>query len=234
MLKVKDLEVSYGQINALKGISLEVNEGTLVTLIGANGAGKSTLLKTISGLLRPKSGAIAYKGQDITKTASDKIVQLGCVQVPEGRRIFAGLSVYENLLLGAYSRKDKAAIKEEIEKIFSDFEILKKRRHQDASTLSGGEQQMLAISRAFLAKPQLLLLDEPSMGLAPLVVKQVFELIEYINKQGITVLLIEQNARKALEISDYAYILEGGVIKLEGSSTAISGMDLVKKMYLGN
>lgn len=232
MLKIRDLEVAYGQINALKGISLDVPKGSTVTLIGANGAGKSTLLKTISGLLRPKAGTIEYEGQDITKVKSDKIVQMGCVHVPEGRRIFSGMSVYDNLLLGAYSRKDRENIKPEIEKIFSDFSILEERRDQDANNLSGGEQQMLAISRAFLSKPKLLLLDEPSMGLAPLVVKQIFDLIESIKEQGITVLLIEQNARKALEISDYAYIIESGEIKFDGPSVEISKMDIVKDMYL--
>lgn len=234
MLTIENLEVSYGQIKALKGISLHVEAGSIVTLVGANGAGKSTLLKTISGLLKVQSGSIIYQGELLNKMDSDTIVKKGCVQVPEGRRIFAGMTVYENLLLGAYTRSDKANIKQEIDQIFQRFSILKQRSNQDANTLSGGEQQMLAISRALLSKPKLLLLDEPSMGLAPLVVKQIFEMIQELNKQGITILLVEQNAKKALEISDYAYIIESGVIKLEGKSREIGKLEKVKDMYLGS
>lgn len=233
MLKINNLSVNYGAIKALKDVSLHVEEGQIVTLIGANGAGKSTLLKTISGLLKPVSGEVLFLGESLKQTPPQKIVSKGVVHVPEGRRIFSGMSVEENLLLGAYTRKDKSKLAGELEKIYEKFNILKERRNQEASTLSGGEQQMLAISRALLSNPTLLLLDEPSMGLAPLIVQQIFELIESINRDGMTILLIEQNAHKALEIADYAYIIEGGIIKMEGSSETIRSSEKVREIYLG-
>lgn len=233
MLKINNLSVNYGAIKALKDVSLHVEQGQIVTLIGANGAGKSTLLKTISGLLKPVEGDIVFLGESLTQEFPQNIVTKGVVHVPEGRRIFSGMTVEENLLLGAYTRKNKSTLDQELEKVYDKFEILKERKNQDASTLSGGEQQMLAISRALLSNPSLLLLDEPSMGLAPLIVKQIFELIETINADGMTILLIEQNAHKALEIADYAYIIEGGMIKMEGTSEAIRTSDKVRDIYLG-
>lgn len=233
MLKINNLSVNYGAIKALKDVSLHVEQGQIVTLIGANGAGKSTLLKTISGLLKPVEGDIVFLGESLTQELPQNIVTKGVVHVPEGRRIFSGMTVEENLLLGAYTRKNKSTLDQELEKVYDKFEILKERKNQDASTLSGGEQQMLAISRALLSNPSLLLLDEPSMGLAPLIVKQIFELIETINADGMTILLIEQNAHKALEIADYAYIIEGGMIKMEGTSETIRTSDKVRDIYLG-
>jgi branched-chain amino acid transport system ATP-binding protein len=233
MLKIDNLHVHYGVIHALKGVSLEVNEGEIVTLIGANGAGKSTLLKTISNLLSASSGTIMYLGQNTKAMASKLLPAHGLVQVPEGRKIFAGLSVKENLLMGAYLRKDKAGIKDDLEKIYSRFPILKKRLNQDASTLSGGEQQMLAMSRALMARPKLLLLDEPSMGLAPLLVKEIFRLIEEIHAQGTTILLVEQNANQALKIAHKAYVLETGSIVLSGSGQELLSSEDVKRIYLG-
>lgn len=233
MLKVKNLSVKYGAIHALKDVSLEVTEGNIITLIGANGAGKSTLLKTISGLLKPAGGSIEFKDEKIDGLKAQNIVKKGVIHVPEGRRIFAGMSVEENLRLGAFLRKDKSTLNEEIENIYKRFEILGVRRTQNADTLSGGEQQMLAISRALLSKPKLLLLDEPSMGLAPLIVKQIFEIIQETNREGMTILLIEQNAHKALEIADYAYIIEGGRIKMEGPASEVKESDRVKEIYLG-
>jgi branched-chain amino acid transport system ATP-binding protein len=233
MLKIDNLHVHYGVIHALKGVSLEVNEGEIVTLIGSNGAGKSTLLKTISNLLSASSGSIMYLGQNTKTMASKLLPAQGLVQVPEGRKIFSGLSVKENLLMGAYLRKDKAGIKEDLEKIYHRFPILKKRLNQDASTLSGGEQQMLAMSRALMARPKLLLLDEPSMGLAPLLVKEIFRLIQEIHAQGTTILLVEQNANQALKIAHKAYVLETGSIVLSGSGEELLSSEDVKRIYLG-
>lgn len=233
MLKVNHLNVKYGAIHALKDVTLEVTEGKIVTLVGANGAGKSTLLKTISGLLKPADGEIYFKDEKINGMKAQNIVKKGVIHVPEGRRIFAGMSVEENLRLGAFLRKDKSNLNKEIEDIYRRFEILGVRRDQNADTLSGGEQQMLAISRALLSKPKLLLLDEPSMGLAPLIVQQIFEIIEEINQEGMTILLIEQNAHKALEIADYAYIIEGGRIKMEGPAQEVRESERVKEIYLG-
>lgn len=214
MLKVNDINVFYGSIQALKGISLEVKEGEIVTLIGANGAGKSTLLKTLSGLLKPKSGTIDYLGEPISAKAPQSIVKAGISHVPEGRRVFSNMSVEENLELGAYTRKDSSGIRKDMEKVYELFPRLLERRKQLSGTLSGGEQQMLAMGRAIMAKPKLLLLDEPSMGLAPLMVKQIFSIIEQINKDGTTVLLVEQNANMALSIANRAYVIETGRIEI--------------------
>lgn len=225
--------MKYGAIHALKDVSIEVTDGKIITLIGANGAGKSTLLKTISGLLKPSDGEIVFEGEAISGEKPQKIVKKGVIHVPEGRRIFAGMSVEENLKLGAFTRKDKSSLQEDLDNIYKRFEILGVRKHQNADTLSGGEQQMLALSRALLSQPKLLLLDEPSMGLAPLIVKQIFEIIQETNREGMTILLIEQNAHKALEIADYAYIIEGGSIKMEGPASEIKESDRVKEIYLG-
>lgn len=233
MLKVKNLNVHYGVIHALKDVSIEVEEGQIVSLIGANGAGKTTLLRTISALIKPTSGAITYLDKDIVSVSAQVLPTQGLVQVPEGRRIFTGLSVYENLLMGAYLRKDKDGIKEDLEKIYKRFEILYERRNQDASTLSGGEQQMLAMSRALMARPKLLLLDEPSMGLAPILVKEIFNIIKEINAQGTTVLLVEQNAMQALKIAHKAYVLETGNIVLSGTGQELLASEEVQKVYLG-
>ncbi|HPF21210.1 MAG: ABC transporter ATP-binding protein [Smithella sp.] len=233
MLKVNDIDVYYGAIHALKKLSLEVEQGTIVTLIGANGAGKTTTLKTISGILRPKSGTITYKGSEITKVAPEKIVSLGISQVPEGRRIFPTMSVLENLEMGAYLRKDKKEIGKDMENVFVRFPRLLERRKQMAGTLSGGEQQMLAIGRALMAKPELLLMDEPSMGLAPLLVKEIFEIIKDINSRGTTILLVEQNANMALSVADKAYVIETGEIVLQGSAEQLMKSEDVKKAYLG-
>jgi branched-chain amino acid transport system ATP-binding protein len=233
MLKVSDLNVYYGVIHALKNVSIEVQEGQIVSLIGANGAGKTTLLRTISGLIKASSGQISYEQQEISALSPDLLPTKGLVHVPEGRRVFSGLSVYENLLMGAYLRKDKEAIKTDLEKIYQRFEILERRKHQDASTLSGGEQQMLAISRALMAKPRLLLMDEPSMGLAPLLVREIFNIIQEINEQGTTILLVEQNAFQALKIADRAYVLETGNIVLSGSGQELLNSSEVQKVYLG-
>ncbi|VFU13161.1 leucine/isoleucine/valine transporter subunit; ATP-binding component of ABC superfamily [anaerobic digester metagenome] len=233
MLAVKDIDVYYGAIHALKKISINVEQGSIVTLIGANGAGKSTTLKTISGLSRPKSGSITFKGEDITRVIPERIVDRGISQVPEGRRIFAAMSVMENLEMGAYLRKNKADINEDIEMVFTRFPRLKERRKQTAGTLSSGEQQMLAIGRALMARPELLLMDEPSMGLAPLLVKEIFKIIKDINSQGTTILLVEQNAKIALSIADYAYVIETGEIVLQGSARELMHSEEVKKAYLG-
>lgn len=233
MLKVNNIDVFYGNIHALKDVSLEVNEGEIVTLIGANGAGKSTLLKTISGLLKPKHGTILYHSQQIGGKAAQTIVKNGISHVPEGRRVFANMSVEENLELGAYLRRDKGGIKKDLEHVFELFPILKERRKQMSGTLSGGEQQMLAMGRALMAKPKLLLLDEPSMGLAPLIVKQIFEIIQMVNKEGTTVLLVEQNAHMALSIADRAYVLETGKIVLSGTAKELQESEEVKAAYLG-
>lgn len=233
MLKVENLVVSYGMIEAIKGISFEVNDGEIVTLIGANGAGKTTTMHTISGLLKPASGAILLNGKDITKVPSHQIVSMGLAQVPERRRVFALETVEENLELGAYSRKDKAAIAADMEAVFEKFPRLKERRKQLAGTLSGGEQQMLAMGRALMAKPRIMLMDEPSMGLSPLLVHEIFRIIEEINKQGTTVLLVEQNAKMALGIADRAYVLETGKITLEGTGEQLANDERVRKAYLG-
>ncbi len=233
LLKVEDLNVYYGMIQALKGISFHVNRGEIVSLIGANGAGKTTTLHTITGLLHPKQGKVFYKGEDITHIPAHKIVYMGMVHVPEGRRIFQNLTVYDNLLLGAYSRKDKAEIKANMELVFTQFPRLAERRTQLAGTLSGGEQQMLAMGRALLSSPELIVLDEPSMGLSPLLVGEVFEIIKTFREAGKTVLLVEQNAKKAMAISDRAYVLENGVITMEGDAKELAADDRVRKAYLG-
>jgi branched-chain amino acid transport system ATP-binding protein len=233
VLEVKEIEVYYGAIHALKKLSLEVEQGTIVTLIGANGAGKTTTLKTISGILRPKSGSITYKGKELTKVPPEKIVSLGICQVPEGRRVFHTMTVVENLEMGAYLRRDKKEILLDMENVYTRFPRLKERRKQLAGTLSGGEQQMLAIGRALMAKPELLLMDEPSMGLAPLLVKEIFEIIKDINSRGTTILLVEQNANMALSIADKAYVIETGEIVLQGSAEQLMKSEEVKKAYLG-
>lgn len=233
MLEVKDLHVHYGVIEALKGVSLNVEQGKIVSLIGTNGAGKTTMLHSISGIVKKSSGTITFLDEDITKAKPKNIVEQGLVQVPEGRRIFTGLTVYENLMMGAFLRKDKDGIQKDLQRCYELFPILKERTSQDASTLSGGEQQMLAMARALMAQPKLLLLDEPSMGLAPILVKEIFSIIEEINKNGTTILLIEQNAKMALSIADKAYVLETGNIVLEGSGKELLNSPDVQKAYLG-
>ena len=233
MLEVKDLEVYYGAIHAVKGISLRVEDGQIVTLIGSNGAGKSTTLHTISGLIKPRSGNILFDGTDITGTPAHKIVASGLVQVPEGRHVFANMSVMENLDMGAYLRKDKVGIEKDKKKVFELFPRLFERKNQLSGTLSGGEQQMLAMGRALMERPRVLLLDEPSMGLAPLLVKEIFSIIKTINEEGTTVLLVEQNANMALSIADYAYVLETGRITLSGPAADLSASEAVRKAYLG-
>ncbi|MFV0480331.1 MAG: ABC transporter ATP-binding protein [Anaerorhabdus sp.] len=233
MLKVNNLKVSYGAIEAVKGISFEVQEGEIVSLIGANGAGKTTTLHTISGLLKASGGEIELDGQLIVKTQADKLVKMGLVQVPEGRRVFAEQTVEENLQLGAYVRKDKAQINQDLKKIYERFPRLYERRKQVAGTLSGGEQQMLAMGRALMTNPKVLLLDEPSMGLAPLLIKEIFKIIEEINQQGVTILLVEQNAKMALSISDRAYVLETGKIVTSGAGEELIHSEEIKKAYLG-
>lgn len=233
LLEIKDLEVYYGVICALKGISFEVNEGEIVTLIGANGAGKTTTMQSVVGLIPKKNGSVYFEGNDITKTPCHKIVKLGMSQVPEGRHVFQELTVYENLLLGGYLAKEQKQIKTDIEKIYSRFPRLFERKNQIAGTLSGGEQQMLAIGRALMCKPKLLMLDEPSMGLSPLLVDEVFDIIKTINKEGTTILLVEQNAGKSLAISDRAYVLENGAISLSGTGKELMASEEVKKAYLG-
>lgn len=233
MLKVNGIDVFYGNIHALKGVSLEINEGEIVTLIGANGAGKSTLLKTLSGLLKPKSGTIEYMGSSISGKAPQSIVKAGISQVPEGRRVFANMSVEENLELGAYLRKDSKEIRKDIQSIYELFPRLEERRKQLSGTLSGGEQQMLAMGRAIMAKPKLLLLDEPSMGLAPLMVKTIFQIIEKINQNGTTILLVEQNANMALSVADRAYVIETGRVEISGTAAELQASEEIKKAYLG-
>jgi branched-chain amino acid transport system ATP-binding protein len=233
VLKVDNLCVSYGGIEALKGISLEVPEGKIVTLIGANGAGKSTTLRSIMGLVKPKSGSITYKGKNLLTVKTKDMVKDGITLVPEGRRIFPNLTVLENLKIGAFSRKDNKSIKEDMEWVFTLFPRLKERTWQLAGTLSGGEQQMLAVGRALMSRPKLLMMDEPSLGLAPLIVKEIFSIIEEIHKQGVTILLIEQNANAALHIADIGYVLETGTIKLKGPGKELLTNDEVKKAYLG-
>ena len=233
MLEVKDLYVSYGMIAALKGISFEVNEGEVIALIGANGAGKTTTLHTLTGLLHAKSGSITFDGKELTKTPAHKIVEMGIAHVPEGRRIFQNLTVLDNLKLGAFTRKDKAGIAKDIEEVYELFPRLAERKTQIAGTLSGGEQQMLAMGRALMSKPKIVVMDEPSMGLSPLLVSKIFEIIEMIRERGTTVLLVEQNAKKALAISDRAYVLETGKIVLSGDAHELMDNDSVKKAYLG-
>ncbi|WP_062280893.1 ABC transporter ATP-binding protein [Neomoorella mulderi] len=233
LLKVENLNVYYGAIHALKGISLEVNEGEIVTLIGANGAGKSTTLKTISGLLRPQSGTITYQGQNVNGLPAQAIVKMGISQVPEGRRIFPNLTVRENLELGAYLRRDREGINKSMQEVFRRFPRLKERQKQMAGTLSGGEQQMLAIGRALMSRPKLMLLDEPSMGLAPILVQEIFNIIREINEQGTTILLVEQNANMALSVAHRGYVLETGRITLAGSAADLANSEAVKKAYLG-
>lgn len=233
MLEIKDLHVHYGVIEALKGISLEVNEGEIVALIGANGAGKTTMMQSISGIVKKSGGEINFLNESIMKANPKHIVEMGLTQVPEGRRIFTGMSVYENLMMGAFLRKDKDGIKRDYEKVCEQFPILKERMNQDASTLSGGEQQMLAMGRALMAKPKLLLLDEPSMGLAPILVKEIFNIIEEINKSGTTVLLVEQNAKMALSIAHRAYVLETGKVVMSGTGEELAKCPDVQKAYLG-
>lgn len=233
MLKIKDVVVHYGVIEAIKGASFEVNKGEIVSLIGANGAGKTTLLNTISGLIRPTSGEILYNEEPITKASARAIVTAGISHVPEGRRVFSGMTVKENLEMGAFLRKDREGIQKDLKEVYESFPILKERLHQDAATLSGGEQQMLAVGRALLSNPELLLLDEPSMGLAPLFIKEIFNIIEEINKRGTTILLIEQNATVALEISDRGYVIETGKIVATGTAQELLASDEVQKAYLG-
>ena len=233
MLEINNLNVFYGGIHALRDLSLRVNPGEIVTLIGSNGAGKTTSLRTISGLEKAKSGEILYNGQDILKKQASDIVKMGISHVPEGRRVFATMSVFENIEIGAYTRNDKEEIKKDIKKVFDLFPILYERRSQNAINLSGGEQQMLVMGRALLSRPKLLLLDERSMGLAPLIVGEIFEIIKDINKQGRTVLLVEQNAKMALQRADRAYIIMNGKIELEGGAKELLDNDLVKKAYLG-
>lgn len=233
MLKVSDLKVYYGVIQAIKGISFEVNQGEVIALIGANGAGKTTILHTVTGLLRPKSGKIEFEGTDITKMPGHKIVTLGMAHVPEGRRVFADLSVYENLILGAYTRKDKEEINKTLEMVYTRFPRLMERKTQLAGTLSGGEQQMLAMGRALMSHPKIILMDEPSMGLSPIFVNEIFDIIKQVSAGGTTVLLVEQNAKKALEIANRAYVLETGNIVKSASAKDLMNDDSIKKAYLG-
>ena len=233
MLEIKDLYVRYGMIEAIKGISFEVRDGEIVTLIGSNGAGKTTTMHAISGLLKPASGSIKLDGVELTKTANHKIVSMGLAQVPEGRRVFAQQTVEENLLLGSYARKDKDGIQKDLDHVYQLFPRLLERKKQPAGTLSGGEQQMLAMARALMSRPKILLMDEPSMGLSPLLVKEIFRIIQDINKEGTTILLVEQNAKMALAIADRAYVLETGKITLEGTGEELSASEEVRKVYLG-
>ena len=233
MLEVKDLQVYYGMIHAIKGVSFHVNEGEIIALIGANGAGKTTILHTITGLLAPKGGQVVFEGKDITKTPAHKIVELGMAHVPEGRRVFAQLSVYQNLKMGAYTRSDKNEIEESLEMVYKRFPRLEERKNQMAGTLSGGEQQMLAMGRALMSKPRIILMDEPSMGLSPIFVNEIFDIIKEVSESGTTVLLVEQNAKKALSIADRAYVLETGSITLEGKADDLLHDESVQKAYLG-
>ena len=233
MLKVENLSVHYGMIQAVRDVSFEVNEGEVVSLIGANGAGKTTILRTLSGLVRPSSGQIEFLGQEIQKMPAQKIVASGLSQVPEGRHVFSGLTVMENLEMGAFLKKNREENQANLKKVFSRFPRLEERKNQDAATLSGGEQQMLAMGRALMSTPKLLLLDEPSMGLAPIFIQEIFDIIQDIQKQGTTVLLIEQNANKALAISDRGYVLETGKIVLSGTGKELAASDEVRKAYLG-
>ena len=233
LLKVENLVVNYGSINALKGISFEVNEGEVIALIGANGAGKTTILHTVTGLINQKAGKIEFEGKDISHTPAYKIVAEGMAHVPEGRRVFAELSVYDNLMMGAYTRKDKKEIAETLAMVYKRFPRLEERKKQMAGTLSGGEQQMLAMGRALMSKPKIILMDEPSMGLSPIFVNEIFDIIKAVSASGTTVLLVEQNAKKALSIADRAYVLETGNIILEGDAKVLMNDERVKKAYLG-
>ena len=233
MLEVKDLKVNYGMIQAIKGVSFHVEQGEVIALIGANGAGKTTILHTITGLLSPKEGSVMFEGTDITKIPAHKIVPMGMAHVPEGRRVFANLTVLQNLKMGAYTRKDKAEIQETLEMIYKRFPRLEERQNQLAGTLSGGEQQMLAMGRALMSHPKIILMDEPSMGLSPIYVNEIFQIIQDVSKSGTTVLLVEQNAKNALSIADRAYVLETGNIVLEGRASTLLDNDDIKKAYLG-
>lgn len=233
MLEIENLEVYYGAINAIKGISFSVEQGEIIALIGANGAGKTTTLHAVSGLIPAKRGSIRFNGKELTKISAHKIVKMGMAHVPEGRRVFAQLTVYENLMLGAYTRKDSKEISKNLEMVYSRFPRLKERLSQSAGTLSGGEQQMLAMGRALMSNPSIILMDEPSMGLSPLYVSEIFDIITEINKGGVTVLLVEQNAKKALSIASRAYVLETGKIALSGSGSELLDNEQVKKAYLG-
>lgn len=233
MLEIKDLQVYYGMIQAIKGVSFEVNQGEVIALIGANGAGKTTILHTITGLLSPKAGSILFEGKDITKVPAHKIVSMGMAHVPEGRRVFAELTVLQNLKMGAYTRKDKEEIANTLRTVYDRFPRLEERQNQMAGTLSGGEQQMLAMGRALMSHPKIILMDEPSMGLSPIFVNEIFDIIEQVSKSGTTVLLVEQNAKKALSIADRAYVLETGKIVLDGKAKDLLNDDSIKKAYLG-
>ena len=233
MLEVKDLRVNYGIIQAIQGVSFQVNQGEVIALIGANGAGKTTILHTVSGLLSPQSGSVLFEGKDIVKEKSHKIVSMGMAHVPEGRRVFSQLSVLQNLKMGAYTRKDKEEIAKTLEAVFERFPRLKERQNQLAGTLSGGEQQMLAMGRALMSHPKLILMDEPSMGLSPIFVNEIFNIIQEVSKSGTTVLLVEQNAKKALSVADRAYVLETGKIVLEGKAGELLNDDSIRKAYLG-
>ena len=233
MLELRDIHTYYGQIRAVQGISITVNAGEMVCLIGANGAGKSTTLMTVSGIHAPVQGSIHFEGEDITRTSPEERVVLGISQVPEGRLVFPDLTVLENLELGAYTRTDKQGIREDLDKIYESFPVLQERRRQRGGSLSGGEQQMLAIGRALMSRPRLLLLDEPSLGLAPLIVKQIFEIIQQINEDGTTILLVEQNAQLALQMTDRGYVMETGEISMEGTSADLLADERVQQAYLG-
>lgn len=233
MLEIKDLEVYYGMIQAIKGVSFEVNEGEVIALIGANGAGKTTILHTITGLLEAKKGTVTFDGKDITKVPAHRIVTMGMAHVPEGRRVFSNLTVFQNLKMGAYTRKDKTEIEESLKTVYKLFPRLEERQNQLAGTLSGGEQQMLAMGRALMSHPRIILMDEPSMGLSPIFVNEIFDIIKKVSAGGTTVLLVEQNAKKALSISDRGYVLETGNIVLSGKSDELLNNDSIKKAYLG-
>ena len=233
MLEIKDLEVYYGMIQAIKGVSFQVNEGEIIALIGANGAGKTTILHTITGLIAPKKGSVIFEGKDITKVPAHKIVSLGMAHVPEGRRVFAQLTVYQNLKLGAYTRSDKNGIEETLKEVYKRFPRLEERKNQIAGTLSGGEQQMLAMGRALMSRPRIILMDEPSMGLSPILVNEIFDIIQSVSAAGTTVLLVEQNAKKALSIADRAYVLETGNIVMSGEASVLLDDDSIRKAYLG-
>lgn len=233
MLEIKDINVFYGVIQAIKNVSFEVNEGEIIALIGANGAGKTTILHTITGLINAKSGTICFEGNDITKVPAHKIVSMGMAHVPEGRRVFSELTVLQNLRMGAYTRKNKEEIENTLKQVYEHFPRLKERQNQLAGTLSGGEQQMLAMGRALMSHPKIILMDEPSMGLSPIFVNEIFDIIQQVSKMGTTVLLVEQNAKKALSIADRAYVLETGSIVLEGSAKELLNDDSIKKAYLG-
>lgn len=233
MLEIRDVEVFYGVIQAIKGVSFQVNEGEVIALIGANGAGKTTILHSITGLIAPKKGQIIFEGQDITTTPAHKIVSMGMAHVPEGRRVFAQLTVLENLKMGAFTRKDKEEIEESLIRVYKRFPRLEERKNQMAGTLSGGEQQMLAMGRALMSRPRIILMDEPSMGLSPIFVNEIFDIIREVSEGGTTVLLVEQNAKKALSIADRAYVLETGKIVLDGKAEDLLNNDSVKKAYLG-